>query len=153
MEIPIPAEEDKAILNKPTNIIWMHMSFQVFQILSAVPPPGTGGAEVVDWGSYKDEYKVGETATARLAIKNTGDRDIDRVELQGSIEKEFLGKFIRLIGDRMAMPIGAIKPGQTETIEQSGKIPNFPGRYRISVKVIADGREIGSFQKTIAVSR
>jgi hypothetical protein len=51
------------------------------------------------------------------------------------------------------VPIGTIKPGQTEAIEQSGKIPNFPGHYRVSVKVIADGREIGSFQKTITVSR
>lgn len=122
-------------------------------ILSAVPPVKTARAEVVDWGSDKDEYSVGDTATARLAIKNAGDTGITMIELYGSIEKEFLGKFIRLIGDRLMVPVNGIKPGQTEKIEQSGKIPNFPGRYRINVRVIVDGQEIGSFQKIINVKK
>jgi hypothetical protein len=129
------------------------MSYPAFHILIAVPPPGPAKAEVVDWGSDKDEYKVGDTATARLSIKNTGGTDISNVQLYGSIEKEFLGKFIRLIGDSITAPIGVIKPGQTESIKQSGKIPNFPGRYRINVKVMADGEDIGNFQKVITVSR
>jgi hypothetical protein len=131
----------------------INMAYYAFQILIAVPPPGSVKAEVVDWGSDKDEYMVGDTATARFEIKNIGASDIDKVELYGSIEKNFLGKFIRLIGDRITVPIGVIKPGGTERIEQSGKIPNFPGTYRINVKVIADGEEIGNFQKVIKVSR
>gem|GEM_PF-4066319 len=125
----------------------------IFLALGVVTPSDTTKAEVVDWGSYKDEYKVGDTATADIAIKNMGEKDIEIVELQGGIEKDFLGKFIRLIGDSLIIPINKIGPGQTERFSQSGKIPNFPGRYRITVKVLADGQVIGDFQKIITVKR
>jgi uncharacterized membrane protein len=129
------------------------MLLHIFLALGGAEPFNTAKAEVVDWGSYKDEYKVGDTATADIAIKNTGDKDIQIVELKGSIEMDFLGKFIRLIGDSLIIPINKIGPGQTERFSQSGKIPNFPGKYRITVKVLADGQVIGDFQKIITVTR
>lgn len=110
-------------------------------------------AEIVDWGTDKDAYRVGDKATVRIAIKNIGGSDITTVEIQASIEKEFLGSFIKLLSDRIRLPVDRIAAGKIEEYKRTETIPNFPGRYRISVKVIADGEEVGEFQKTIAVAR
>ncbi len=125
----------------------------IFLILSAVPTPKRAMAEIVDWGTDKDAYRIGDKATVRISIKNTGGSDIATVEVQASIEKEFLGSFIKLLSDRIYLPVDRIEPGKTEQYERTETIPNFPGRYRISVKVIADGLDVGEFQKTIAVAR
>lgn len=110
-------------------------------------------AEIVDWGTDKDAYKVGDRATVRVVIKNTGDADITSVEVRAGIEKEFLGNFVKLISDRITVPIYRIKPGETEQYRQTATIPNFPGKYRVTVNVIANGQEIGEFQKVIEVTR
>ncbi len=125
----------------------------IFLALSAVPPANAAIAEVVEWGSDKDEYKVGDTATVRIAIKNNGNSDINDILLQAAIEKEFLGAYIKLISQRIDVPIDKIKPGETEQFKQSAQIPNFPGKYRVTVTVLIDGHEIGNFQKVITVSR
>jgi uncharacterized membrane protein len=128
------------------------MMFQIFLILSA-GPPHAAKAEIVDWGTDKDSYKVGDRATVRVAIKNTGDSDITKVEVHAGIEKDFLGNFVKLVSDRIMVPIYRIKPGETEQYKQTATIPNFPGKYRVTVKVIADGQDIGEFQKVIEVAR
>ncbi len=124
-----------------------------FLIFSAVPPANTAKAEVVDWGSDKDEYKVGDTATVRIAIKNNGDSAVNDIQLQAGIEKEFLGAYIKLISQRLDVPIKGIKPGETEQFKQSTQIPNFPGKYRVTVTVLIDGNAIDKLQKIITVSR
>ncbi len=122
-------------------------------ILSAVPPGPAVRAEVVDYGTDKDAYKVGDRATVRITIKNTGEADITKVEAHASIEKEFLGKYIKVVGDHIIVPINRIRPGETETYKQTSTIPNFPGKYRVGVKVLANGRDIGDFQKDLVVTR
>ena len=137
-----------------TMVVFIETMFRiVFLALSIVPPQRTVRAEIVEWGSDKDVYKVGDDATAWIAIKNTGDTEINTVELQGGIEKEFLGRFIGLIGDRITVPIYKISPGQTERYRHSAKIPNFPGRYRIKIKVLVDGEEIADVHKEITIAR
>ena len=130
----------------------MMTPIHVFFILAAEPPQAVN-AEIVDWGTDKDSYRVGERATVRVSIKNTGGPDITLVEVHAGIEKEFLGNFIKLVSDRIMVPIYLIRPGQTEEYRQTATIPNFPGRYRISVKVLANGEDIGEFQKVIEVAR
>jgi hypothetical protein len=122
-------------------------------ILAAAPPAAPVTAEIVDCGTDKEAYKVGDKATVRIAIKNTGGRDITNVEARAAIEKEFLGKYIKVLSDHIQVPIYTIKPGQTETYKQTSTIPNFPGRYRVSVKVVANGQEIGDFSRVIEVTR
>ena len=122
-------------------------------ILSAVPPVPSVKAEVVDYGADKDTYKVGDKATVRISIKNTGETDITKVEARTAIEKEFMGKYIKVISDHIQVPLYRIKPEETETYKQTATIPNFTGKYRISVKVIANGIDIGDFQKVIEVTR
>jgi len=127
-------------------------SIHVFLILSADPQQAIK-AEIVDWGTDKDSYRVGDRATVRVAIKNTGDSDITKVEVHAGIEKEFLGNFVKLVSDRITVPIYRIKPGETEQYKQTATIPNFPGKYRVNVKVLANGQGIGGFQKVIEVDR
>ncbi len=120
--------------------------------------PGAGPAQAVkaeipDWGTDKDSYRVGDRATVRVAIKNTGSQDITKVEVQAGIEKEFLGNFVKVVSDRIAVPISRIRPGETELYRQTATIPDFPGRYRVNVKVLANGQGIGEYQKVIEVSR
>ncbi len=129
------------------------MFLHVLLILSAVPPGPAVKAEIVDSGADKDAYKVGEKATVRVSIKNTGDKDITKVEVRAAIEKEFLGNFVMVLSDHIQVPIYRIRPGETETYKQTATIPNFPGKYRVSVRILANGQEIGDFQKTIEVSR
>jgi len=129
------------------------MFYEISLILSATPPLRTLKAEVVDWGSNKDQYNVGDKATAWISIKNTGDSEINSVEVRGGIEKDFLGKFIKLISDRLTVPIYRIRPGDTERYQYSGQIPNFPGRYRVKVKVLVEGEEIADVQKDITIVR
>ena len=125
----------------------------IFLILNAVPPANTAKAEVVDWGSDKDEYKIGDTATVRIAIKNGGNTDVNDIQIHAAIEKEFLGAYIKLISQRLDAPIDRIKPGETGQFKRSAQIPDFPGKYRVNVTVLIDGNEIGKFQKVITVSR
>lgn len=122
-------------------------------ILSSIPPGSLVKAEIVDSGTDKDVYKVGDKATVRISIKNTGGSDITKVEVRAAIEKEFLGNFIKVLSDHVQVPIYRIRPGEAETYKQTATIPNFPGKYRVSARVIANGQEIGDFQKTIEVTR
>jgi hypothetical protein len=110
-------------------------------------------AEVVDSGTDKDSYKVGDKAIVRIAVKNTGDTDITTIEAFVAVEKQFLGNYVKLLSDHIQVPIYMIKPGQTEAYEQTYTIPNFPGKYRIVVHVMADGQEIGHIRKNIEVTR
>lgn len=122
-------------------------------ILSAIPPESTVKAEVVDYGTDKDSYKVGDRATVHISVKNTGEADITKVEARAAIEKEFLGKYVKVVSDHIQVPIYQIRPGETETYKQTATIPNFPGKYRVGVRVIANGVDIGEFQKVIEVTR
>ena len=122
-------------------------------ILSAVPPGPAVKAEVVDYGTDKDAYKVGDQATVRISVKNTGNTDITKMEARASVEKDFLGKFIKVLSDHIQVPINRIRPGEVETYRQTATIPNFPGKYRVGVKVIANGVDIGDYQKVIEVTR
>ncbi len=109
-------------------------------------------AEVTDWGTDKDTYRVGDRATVRIAITNTGTSDITKVEVQAGIEKEFLGNFAKLLGNCITVPIHRIRPGETELYRQTATVPNFPGKYRITAKVFANGHDIGEFRKVIEVT-
>jgi uncharacterized membrane protein len=129
------------------------MFHQISLILTAVPSGPAIKAEVVDSGTDKDAYKVGDKITVRISIKNTGNLDITKVEAKAGIEKEFLGNYVKVLSDHIQVPIYRITPGQTETYKQTATIPNFPGKYRINVKVIVNGQEIGDFQKAIEVTR
>ncbi len=126
--------------------------FHSILVLSAAPTDAIK-AEVVDWGTDKDSYKVGDRATVRVTIKNTGDSDITKIEVKAGIEKEFLGNFVKLISDRITVPIYRIRPGGAEQYKQTATIPNFPGKYRVTVNVIANGQDIGEFQKVVEVAR
>jgi len=122
-------------------------------ILSAIPPGPAIKAEIADYGTDKDEYKVGDQATMRISVKNTGESDITQVEVWAAIEKEFLGKYVKVVSDHLQIPIFRIRPGETETYKQTATIPNFPGKYRIGVRVLANGQDIGELQKVIEVMR
>lgn len=129
------------------------MNAYSFFILSSVSPPSPVKAEILDWGTDKTTYKVGDIATIRVTIKNTGIIDISTVEVDLAVEKEFTGAYIKLIKDHIVLPIDSIKPGRMEIYEQKATIPNFPGKYRIGAKVIADGREIADLRQDIEITR
>jgi len=126
--------------------------FHILLIPGAGPPQDVH-AEITDWGTDKDSYRVGDRATVRVAIKNAGSQDITKVEVHAGIEKEFLGNFVKVASDRITVPIRRIRPGETELYKQTATIPNFPGKYRVNVKVLANGQGIGEYQKVIEVSR
>ncbi|MGE5556959.1 MAG: hypothetical protein ACM3QV_00345 [Caulobacteraceae bacterium] len=118
-----------------------------------MPTWQTRKAEIVDWGTDKDEYKPGETAKAWITIRNTGSSPIKEVTLRGKVQRKIAGRFIGLGGHEITLSDLNIQPGGTESYKQTQYVPYAPGTYKANIVVIIDGVEIANLEKIITILR
>ena len=126
---------------------------------SAIAQSTGSVAKIVDYGTDKNTYRGGETATGHLTIKNTGSTTIKGISTTATVYRNLplLGNTAVLTQD---YPVADqnIKPGETKRVDFSVTIPaeyagmSTAGKYDLQVGVTADGQNIGSFTKSVTVT-
>lgn len=124
----------------------------------------TSGAQILDWGTNKDEYKAGDTVSGFIKIKNMGSmviRDmivsvqVLRQTLLGEIEVHHSDYNVADFLRDFQIPPGLIKEFQFPPAGQPPfTIPNTPlarGKYRFIGRLSTDGKAIGKVEKTIKI--
>lgn len=124
------------------------------------PTPVTGNvsAELTGYGTDKDTYSRGDTATCYVNVKNTGDVTIDQVDFRVDVYRSAFGMMIHAINNQTyTVDQQGIQPGTTKRVEISVLIPSeykgvsTAGSYRFDIVVFAGGKEIGKFSENVAV--
>lgn len=130
-----------------------------FVVGSALAQTSGGAAQIMDYGTNKNTYKGGETATGHITIKNTGSTTIKDISTTATVYRNLplLGNTAVLTQD---YPVANqnIKPGETKRVDFSVTIPaeyagmSTAGKYDLKVGVTADGQNIGSFTESVTVT-
>lgn len=121
-------------------------------------PPGIVSAELTGWGTDRDTYARGDTATVYLIVKNTGTAVIDQVDYSITAYRYIFSIPISLGTESYSSTGLGIQPGQSRRIEFSETIPaeyegiSTAGDYRFDVSVSVGGSSIGSFSKNVKVT-
>jgi|AGTN01.3.fsa_nt_gi hypothetical protein len=159
---------DQSTINIPvpspgTTIIWTPGSGDTTIInntnntrSSPTPVPVISG-KAKDWGTDKDTYARGDTATGWVYITNTGNVPIDKIDFTIVIKRTVL--FIPFEQSASpSMPVN-ILPGETQRVEFSQAIPaeykgmSTAGDYQLTVTAKLAGSEIkDGFSKNIKVT-
>lgn len=129
------------------------------------PSPGTSttptpvpimNATTSNWGTSKDSFARGETATGWVDVTNTGNAPINVLDFTIVIKRTV---FFVPVEKTYEYAKGGldILPGETKRVEFSQSIPSdyqgvsTAGDYQLTVKAKLAGKEIGSFSKAIKV--
>ncbi len=120
--------------------------------------PVVKSSELAGWGTDKDTYKRGETATTYIIIKNTGTVPVDEARLDIKVERyvSVLG-YVNLQSTSTTLTGLGVQPGETKKAEYAIAIPadyqGIPtaGKYRFTVDVYVWDTKIGSFQEEVEV--
>jgi hypothetical protein len=119
---------------------------------------GATSAQLVGYGTDKETYKAGETATGYIILKNTGSTVINDATLRLSVARSMGALGMTTLGsmDFSLTDLG-IKPGETKRADFSVKIPaqyagfSTTGSYDLSGTVLANGKQVGTFTRHINV--
>ncbi|MCD1295861.1 hypothetical protein CUJ83_12730 [Methanocella sp. CWC-04] len=122
--------------------------------------------DIIEWGTNKDHYRVGDAVTAFIKIKNTGEKDIKDANAKVLVKRKTVFGEIKVHeGDyKVSDYIKGlrIKPGETkELIFPPGSMPQFlipdvpliEGKYRFEIKITIDGNEMGKLERSILISK
>lgn len=130
-------------------------------VASIVPTPVSGimDAEMVGYGTDKDTYNRGDTATCYVDIKNTGEVPIDRVDFVVNVytPRPFIGLYHAIKDQTYTVDQQDIQPGSTERVEISVVIPesyqgiSTAGDYKFDIVIRIGGKDIDSFSKDVKV--
>jgi len=130
-----------------------------FVVGTALAQTSGSAAQIMDYGTNKNTYKGGETATGHITIKNTGSTTIKDISTTATVYRNLplLGNTAVLTQD---YPVANqnIKPGETKRVDFSVTIPaeyagmSTAGKYDLKVGVTADGQNIGSFTESVTVT-
>lgn len=120
--------------------------------------PAITSATITDYGTDKDTYNRGDTATGFVTIKNTGNTVINNVIMDVSVSKSisFIG-FVKVGESSYTYGNENIRPGETGKIEFSTVIPSdykgisTAGDFEFEVTVTAEGISVGSFTQNVKV--
>ncbi|HEY3273190.1 MAG TPA: hypothetical protein VGJ92_05475 [Methanocella sp.] len=137
--------------------------------LSPTSSPGTNGtspatptpqpvvsATVKDWGTSKDTYARGDTATGWVYVTNTGNVPINAVDFTIVIKKTVFFVPIEKSYDYSKTGLN-IAPGETKQVEFSQSIPSeysgvsTAGDYQLKVTAKLAGKEIGTYSKGMKI--
>jgi len=116
----------------------------------------SGKAE--NWGTSKDSYARGDTATGYVYVTNTGNVPIDKVDFSITVNKLIWGISVGEISSSNSQTGLNIKPGEMRRLEFSQSIPaeysgiSTAGDYKFAVTASLAGKTIGSFTKNIRVT-
>lgn len=124
---------------------------------SPTPVPVVSG-HADNWGTSKDSYARGETATGYVYVTNTGNVPITQIDFTIVIKNTIL--FFPIEKSYSYSKTGlSIQPGKTERVEFSQPIPSeyegisTAGNYQFTVTALLAGKSIGpSFTKSIAIT-
>jgi hypothetical protein len=113
-------------------------------------------AQAKDWGTSKDTFARGETATGWVYVTNTGNVPIDALDFTIVIKKTIFFVPIEKSYDYGKTGLN-IAPGETRRVEFSQAIPSeysgvsTAGDYQLTVTAKLAGEEIGHYSKGIKV--
>lgn len=130
-------------------------------VATVTPTPVSGAvdAEMVGYGTDKDTYSRGDTATCDVDIKNTGEVPIDKVEFIVNVftTRPIIGTIHAIKNQEYVVDQLDIQPGETEKVAISVLIPSTyqgvstAGDYRFEIVVRIGDEDIGSFSKEVKV--
>ncbi|MGE5548893.1 MAG: hypothetical protein ACM3RR_00180 [Bacillota bacterium] len=109
-----------------------------------------------DWGTDKETYSRGDTATGWTNITNTGTVPIDEICFTVTIEKLIFGFPVERSYSHTMKGLD-IAPGETRKVQFSERIPakykGIPtaGNYKFNVTAWLDNKDIGNYTKNIKV--
>ena len=109
-----------------------------------------------DWGTGKDSYARGDTATGWVYVTNTGNVPIDTIDFTIVIRKTVFFFPVEKSADHSKTGLN-IQPGETQRVEFSQSIPaeysgmSTAGDYQLTVTAKLAGKDIGSFSKNMKV--
>jgi hypothetical protein len=109
-----------------------------------------------DWGTSKDTYARGETATGWVYVTNTGNVPIEAIDFTIVIKKTVFFLPIEKSADYHKTGLN-IAPGETQRVEFSQSIPSeysgmsTAGDYQLKVTAKLAGQEIGSYTTNMKV--
>jgi hypothetical protein len=119
------------------------------------PQPVLSGT-AKDWGTSKDTYARGDTATGWVYVTNTGNVPIDTVNFVIVIKRTVFFVPIEKSYDYSKTGLN-IRSGETQRVEFSQLIPSeysgmsTAGDYQFKVTAKLAGNDIGSFSKSMKV--
>ena len=122
------------------------------------------GAQVLDWGTNKDEYKSGDSVTGFIKIKNTGSTVIHDMTVSVKVLRQtLLGEIEVHHSDYNVADFiqdFRISPGESKefrfppTGQPPFTIPNTPlarGKYRFIGRLVTGGKDLGKIEKKIRI--
>jgi hypothetical protein len=124
------------------------------EVFPSAQPVMSGQAK--DWGTSKDTYARGETATGWVYVTNTGNVPIDKIDFIITIKKTVFFIPIEKSYDYSKTGL-SIAPGDTQRVEFTQAIPSeysgvsTAGDYQLTVTAKLAGQEIGHYSKGIKV--
>lgn len=174
---PIPSPSITIPVPSPgTTIIWTpgsgYTTVDNYTQLSPSSGPGTNetnptisptpspqpivSARANDWGTSKDAYARGDTATGWVYVTNTGNVPLDTIDFTIVIKKTVFFIPVEKSEDYSKTGLN-IAPGETRRVDFSQSIPaeysgmSTAGDYQFTVTAKLAGRDIGSFSKGIKI--
>ncbi len=119
--------------------------------------------EIVDYGTDKDSYTIGDTFTAWISIKNTSDKVIENGKVNWNVKK--VGSLVPIeksgtTNIKDVIKDFSIASGQTRKFERTDKvqkpdfIPDFvvKGKWDVKAEIYLDDSHIGDIEKTITLN-
>jgi len=121
--------------------------------------PQVRSAELIGYGTDKDTYKPGDTASVYITIMNTGNVAIKNATLNVAVAKYFtLIGYQNVENPTESLTGLSIQPGDQQNVTYNVIIPSqyeglsTSGDYQFTVNVYVWDDKIGSFTKKLTVS-
>lgn len=121
-------------------------------------PQEIKSAQLVGHGTDKDTYMAGETATAYITVRNTGNVAVNNATLHISVARQVPAFGYVNLGSRdTALTNMGVQPGETKQVSYDITIPSSyegvstAGNYEITVDVYIWGTNIGTFTQYVKV--
>lgn len=124
--------------------------------VSTPTPVPVFSATTSNWGSDKDAYPRGSTATGWVYVMNTGNVPIDQIDFTILVSKTIWFVPVEKTFTYNATGLN-IQPGSNQQVAFCLSIPSdyqgisTAGDYRLTAKAYLIGNEIGSFSKNIKI--
>jgi hypothetical protein len=114
-------------------------------------------ANLTGWGTDRETYDRGATATGWVNVTNTGSVSIDEIDFTIAIKRTILFIPVEKTFSYNATDLD-IRPGETKKVQFSQVIPaeysgvSTAGDYQFMVTASIAGKEAGSFTRSVKVT-
>ncbi len=137
-----------------------YLSTFIFLMTSHNPAAGEPTARIIEWGTDRDVYHVGDRPVAFIEIRNTGSHAIEDAVVKLTVTRKTPIGAVTLIKDQAhkaleLVPGFKVSPGKSRRFEVSPfQIPDTSlakGTYELKADIVIEGRSVGTLHKTISV--